>query len=333
MANIKNIPPFAAAVLTLLLAACASAPKAEMPSIVSKDGAKLYEFRVGNSKYLLNPEEGAQVLTWNYTRPDGSVRKILHWPEGAVRGSFGTTPAVYGGAPVFFPFCGMSHDGAKPNFWKAPDGRSLPMRKFGFVDNGKFEVVSFSNDGILLKFIQNDDSRKSYPFKYDFYVRYRFGEKSYRTELILRNNDDIALPWGPGYHPFFNMPWVAGTKHADYRQIVDCAAAYLVLNDKGLLRPVAFDDMSFGNASTARIHADLRSPCVKIVCDKSDEEITMILNGGKLEPYFCLVNWGIPDKTPFWAAEFWVVPPFAAGRNAPKVAPHSTGVYSVEIRR
>ena len=313
------------------VSACVSREPSAKLSIVSRDGAKLYEFSVGNSTFLLNPEEGAQVLSWNYKRADGSVRKVIYWPDGVVRGSFGTEPSVYGGAPVFFPFCGMSHDGQKPNFWKSPDGKILPMRKFGFSDNGRFEIVSVSDSDILLKFAENDYSKKAYPFKYDFFVYYKFRGDSYRVEFRLVNKGEIAIPWGVGYHPFFAMPWIDGTKHSDYRQIVDCAAAYLVLNNDGLLRPVAFDSMSFGEKSTARIHSSLRSPLVSVVCSKSDEKISLLLNDGKLDPRYCIVNWGIPDETPFWAVEFWGVPPFAAGRNAPTVAPKSTEVCSLEI--
>ena len=40
---------------------------AESPRVIQKDGAKLYEFRVGDSEFLMNPEEGALLITVHTT--------------------------------------------------------------------------------------------------------------------------------------------------------------------------------------------------------------------------------------------------------------------------
>jgi len=319
-------------VAMIALVACPSAEKNEKTSlnIISKDNAKLYEFNVGKSRYLMNAQEGALLMKWSVKNDDGSIREVIHWPEGAVRGTIDT---VYGGAPIFFPFSGMSHSGNKPNFWNSSTGEELPMRKFGFSDNGKYEVVSVSPTEITLKFIECEYSKKAYPFKYEFYVNYKFTPTSYKVSMKLKNKDSIAIPWGAGHHPFVAMPWNKGEKHADYYIDFDCASAYYVNNNGGYLIPTNFENKRCDNHQmAARIHADLQSPIVNIRSKSGKGDLQMIINNGKIEPTFVLVTFGRVDKTPFWAVEPWMVTPFSAGRHAPKIPAGEDGNFCVELK-
>ncbi len=315
-----------------MFAACQSEKscvRADLPVISQKDGAELYTFKVGNSTYIMNPREGALLLSWDIKKANGENRSVIYAGENVVRGAIET---IRSGAPVFFPFSGMSFADGKPNQWKSVSGEILPMRKFGFADNGNFEIVSVSGDEILMKLIQTDYTKKQYPYKYDFYVHYKFAPKSYKVTLKLDNYEDFPLPWGVGYHPFLTVPWNKGEKHADYRQVIDCATAYYVDNNNGKLIPTDFKDQSFASKKASRIHACLQSPIIKVGPKHGREDITFILNDGKLLPTMALVNFGNPDKSPYWAVEPWAVLPFAAGRNAPEVQPHSSDTFTVELK-
>ncbi len=301
---------------------------ANSPIITQKDSAELYTFKVGDSTYVMNPKEGALLLSWDIKKSNGENRSVIYAGENVVRGAIET---IRSGAPVFFPFSGGSFADGKPNQWKSVSGEVLPMRKFGFADNGNFEIVSVSGDEILMKLIQTDYTKKQYPYKYDLYVHYKFAPKSYKMTMTLDNHEDFSLPWAPGYHPFITMPWNKGEKHDDYRQVVDCTTAYYVNNDKGYFIPTDFKDQSFGTSRTARIHAYLKSSIVKIGPKHGKEDITMIINDGELWPTMTIVNYGVPDKTPWWAVEPRVVT-FAAGRNAPEVPAHSSDTFTVELK-
>ncbi len=332
MKILKNIK-YVSALLALVVAGCAGVSQKENAklNIISKDGAKLYEFNVGQSRFLMNPEEGALLMRWQVKNPNGEVRDVIHWPsEDIVRGNINT---VLGGAPVFFPFCGISSADGKVGFWKTPKGDVLPMRKFGFADNGNYKVVSVSPTEIVMQFVESDYSKKSYPFKYEFFVHYKFTPTSYKMSLRLKNNDSIAIPWGVGCHPFVTIPWNKGEKHSDYKLDFDCASAFYVNNAEGYLIPTDFENKRCDNQKmAARIHANLRSPVVNI-CSKSGKgDLTMIFNDGKLEPTFALVTFGKVDKTPFWAVEPWSVTPLSAGRHAPKVEAGKDGTFNVELK-
>ncbi len=314
-----------------LLVSCQSQTqvRADSPVISQKNGAELYSFYVGNSTYVMNPKEGALLLSWDIKKPDGSTRSVVYGEKDVVRGSIET---IRSGAPVFFPFTGMSFADGKPNQWKSVSGEILPMRKFGFADNGKFDIVFASGNEILMKLVQNDYTKKSYPYKYDFYVHYKFSPKSYKMTMKLDNYEDFPLPWGVGYHPFFTAPWNKGEKHSDYRLHVDCTSAYYVNNAQGTLRPTDFKDNTLKKEISTRIHGGLQSGIVKIGPKHGREDVTMIINDGKVSPNFVLVNFGQPEKSPYWAVEPWAVPPFAAGRNAPEVPAHSSDTFTVEVK-
>ena len=317
--------------LLAVLGAVHTAAAQDSPNIISKDGAKLYEFNVGKSRFLMNPEEGALLMSWHVKRADGSERSVIYWPEnGPVRGNITT---VHGGAPIFFPFSGISFADGKANMWKTPTGQVCPMRKFGFTDNGKFEIVSVSADSIVVKFVHCEYSKEAYPFDFDLFVSYKFSPKSYTMEMKFQNKSDIALPWGAGCHPFVTMPWNKGEKHSDYRMLLDNDSACYVDNAKGVLLPVdELKEKCFGNiAMQGRIHTGLKSGILKVGPKNGKEDITFIINDGKVGPTFTLVNWGKPDETPFWAVEPWMVAPLSAGNNAPTVPAHGEGVFKVEV--
>lgn len=319
----------------LMCASCAGkkgcAACAESPRIIHKDGAKLYEFRVGDSEFLMNPEEGALLMSWKVRRADGSFREVVYWPkDGPARGNIET---VKGGAPIFFPFSGISFAGGKANMWKTPTGEIRPMRKFGFTDNGKFEIVGVCKNEITLKFVHSDYSKKAYPFDFDLLVNYKFTPKSYTMQMTFVNKSDIALPWGAGTHPYMAMPWRANTTHADYRLVVDCQEAYYVDNEKGVLIQADFKNKSFDNpAMAARIHTKLKSGVFKYGPKSGDDDVTITVNDGNAGPTFSLVTWGKANESPFWAVEPWMVTPLSAGNNAPTVAPHSNGIFKVEVK-
>ena len=316
--------------LCILTNACTSTSHNE-PKIYTKDGAKLYQFKTGNSTFLVNAEEGCLLMKWNILRADGSSRAILHWDENKVRGDITN---VLGGAPVFFPFCGISFADGKANMWKTPRGEVCPIRKFGFIDNGKFEVVKATNNELITRFIQTEETKKSYPFKYELTVHYKFYPKSYTVEIYLENKDNIALPWGPGHHPFFALPWNKGETHDDYRIWVDATHAWNIDNVNGKLIDTFFEkNSSLDNPKVSgRLYTRLSTPVAKIGPKHGKDDITLIINDGKADYRHCYVVNGIPNKTPYWALEPWAVPSLSAGKDAPVVHVGETGKFKVEVK-
>ena len=94
---------------------------------------------------------------------------------------------TFGGNPIIFPFPSTSFVGRKPDLWRTPRGDVRPMRRHGYAWDGKFEVVEVCENALKMKFIPDADARQAYPYDYNMYVRYRFFQRSFISEIILQN--------------------------------------------------------------------------------------------------------------------------------------------------
>jgi hypothetical protein len=50
-------------------------------------GQTLIRWRVGGSSFLALPEKGARLMNWSLEMGDGSVRDVVHWPDGIPQGA------------------------------------------------------------------------------------------------------------------------------------------------------------------------------------------------------------------------------------------------------
>ncbi len=324
-----------AIVATLFLTSCGMKKYEESkPIIEEKNGVKLYKFKVGDSVFVMNPVDGARLMTWDVVPAKGESRSVVYWPKDAPVG--GNLEKVGGGASILFPFSGSSFVDGKPDIWKTPTGKICPMKKHGFANGGKFEVVACSGDSIDLKFVKDEYSKKAYPFGFDFYVSYKFFPKSYILEMTMENREDIDLPWGVGYHPYFTVPWKKGKTHADYRMLIDCNSAMYINNNNGEFTPANDfrENMSLDSKKpVARIHGDLRSGVVKFGLKDGSDDITIIMDDdAKSYSTATVVTYGKPMESPFWCVEPWIVPPASASKALQKVPARGQKTFKIEVK-
>src|SRR5690606_21833708 len=133
--------------------------------------------------------------------------------------------SVHGGNPILFPFAGRSFVDGEMGKW-VYEKKTLPMPLHGFAQAGDYELVDVRDSGfeVLLKPTETD--LLAYPFKYEFSVVYRFQELSFGVEFRLKNLDDKIIPWSPGHHFYFNLPWNPGAERKDYDIRIPAKKAY-----------------------------------------------------------------------------------------------------------
>ncbi len=299
--------------------------------IIEIDGAKILKFNVGPSSYLVNPEEGARLINWNISMADGGVRDVIYWPENAPL-SGADFPPTLGGMFIMFPFCGSSFVDGEAGLWKSPNGAVLPMQKHGYANQGKFQTVYCTDTDVKLRYIPAEDAKQAYPFDYTFEVFYKFNDLSFSCELILTNNGDEKIPWGAGLHPFFNMPWLAGTTRKDYRLIHDAKKGYYI-NTDGSYSPADISKNCFADEEIYnRLLTSFKTGIVKFGTKSGEEDITIRINGGgKPEGAITLVTWAKENESPYYCVEPWLSLPNSASNPAHFVAPNSTKSFSVDF--
>jgi galactose mutarotase-like enzyme len=299
-------------------------------------GQLLSRWRVGNSTFLALPEKGARLLNWNITLADGSVRDVLYWPEDA---DFTNIAKVRGGNPILFPFSGRCFDQGEIFFWRAADGVRRPIPIHGIARQGSYHVAHIDARGFTATFIPDAEAQTSYPFKYEFVVKYRFDPVGLSCELSLTNHGTEPLPWSAGHHFYFTVPWQEGTARSDHLIRIP-ATKRLRQDSTGHLVPgpaLQVEENLANPELNDTFHTALRSNEVVFGEKGRPGDVVVKLGVESVPPPDAtFVTWSLAPDSPFYCVEPWMGP-----ANAPEnkvglhwVPPGETGkfVVSVQVR-
>jgi galactose mutarotase-like enzyme len=123
-------------------------------------------------------------------------------------------PAIWGSsAPVLFPIIGSLKNGEF--LYK---GRTYSVPKHGFIRNNKELIVKQISDSIVEYSLKFDEvSLQSYPFKFEFFVRYKLEENAIIVEHEVINLDkESEMYFSLGGHPAFKCPINEKASYEDY---------------------------------------------------------------------------------------------------------------------
>lgn len=115
-----------------------------------------------------------------------------------------------GQAPHLFPAVCASLNGHVTY-----DGVEYPMKKHGIVRGAEFKVVELSPDAVTFENKWNEETLKSFPYKYTFRVTHRVSDVGFSTEYTVYGEDDMVFCLGG--HPAFNCPLPGGGEFEDYQ--------------------------------------------------------------------------------------------------------------------
>lgn len=302
---------------------------------IELNGHTIRKWQVGASTFLAYPEAGARLMNWFVTLPDGNFRDILYWPEDA---DLDDISKVRGGNPILFPFCARTYSKGEIGFWTDPEGQKRPMAMHGYARQGHFELDSLHEKGFLARFVPSAEAAEAYPFNYTFTVNYRFEELAVHVDFELHNQDTRPIPWSPGHHFYFNLPWHAGLTRADYQLHAPAKKFFRAQNTDGTLTPVKgiAEPISIADPTIIDlIRTGLKTREVSFGPKGGEEDI--IIQIGTNEPpapWTTLVTWTLAEDSPFYCVEPWMAPPNAAehGKGLNWVQPDKREVFSVVVR-
>ena len=301
--------------------------------IIKRNNVSLYRFGVGNSAFIVNPFEGARLLSWDIKNADSSVRSVIPWTNPDICGGRAMGD-VFGGNPVIFPFPSTSFVGRTPDIWRTPRGDVRVMRRHGYAWVGKFDVAYSSDTALKMKFVPEPECLEAYPYNYNMYVCYEFGETSFTCEMVLENKGDEPMPWGGGFHPYFTIPWVKGESKRKYRLITDASRSTYNVGDGTRYELKNLDKMSFGDGEmVGRILCGLKTGKLKIVREGGGAIDITINDNRKPDPSLVVVSWGKPrdGDGDFFAVEPWLAPPNCATKPLRFAAPKSTDTLKMRV--
>ena len=114
------------------------------------------------------------------------MREVIHWPEMPALDQ--PIAKVRGGNPILFPFSARTFDRGDIHFWRAPDGKRLPMPMHGFARQGTFELEHIDPQGFSARLRPTAEDREAFPFDYEFRVAYRFEPTALTCEFTQRTS-------------------------------------------------------------------------------------------------------------------------------------------------
>ncbi len=152
-----------------------------------------------NSRFSLKVKEMGAELTSLVSKETG---KEYIW--------CGDESIWYGQSPILFPIIGRLLDDKY-----VLDGQEYTMAKHGIVRKKPFEHLESTEDSLTFIQESDEDSLKSYPFKFQLIVKFQLTQNGLKVTHTVVNNDDKVMYYSFGAHPGFNC------EIGDYIEFVD----------------------------------------------------------------------------------------------------------------
>lgn len=217
-------------------------------------------------------------------------------------------PAYWTGrAYNLFPFIGRMYEGVFTY-----DGKTYPSRAHGLARYYEFALEKQTENSLTFLFLSSEDTKKEYPFDFEFRVTFILNENALTTEYTATNKDAREMLCAFGGHPGINIPFGKGTfeeyyldfgKKTDARRqllgpgdlfMADKSEPYPLVDGVKLpLRHDLFDHDA--------IILENSSGEVSVRCDKESRYVTMKYNEYPFigfwhacktdAPYVCLEPW------------------------------------------
>jgi aldose 1-epimerase len=217
------------------------------PAPAGQDGTVLVlEEAGGQARAEVWPANGFNCYRWQVAHA-GVTQDLLYADPQFFQGAKPTRSGI----PILFPFPNRIRDG---RFTWAGRTYELPLNDpggknaiHGFACRRPWRVVSRGADAasawVTGEFVGSRDAPEAlslWPADYLLRVTFRLEARALRITAQVENPDQVGLPFGLGYHPYFRMPLLHGDKPED--SLVQAAAEQLwVLSDslpRGDLAPV-----------------------------------------------------------------------------------------------
>lgn len=105
-------------------------------------------------------------------------------------------------APILFPICGR----VRNNEYRY-EGNTYTIRSHGFTKESEFTVETQTDTEVVMVLRDNEKTRASYPFAFEFRVRYALKGDSLVVEYAIHNPaEDVVLPASMGSHEGYACP-------------------------------------------------------------------------------------------------------------------------------
>ncbi|MBO5277429.1 MAG: aldose 1-epimerase family protein [Clostridia bacterium] len=247
------------------------------------------------------------------------------------------TEYLWQGDPAFwkdrahnlFPFIGRMYEGVFHY-----DGKEYPSRAHGLARYFEFALESKTENSLVFLLKDNEDTRKEYPFAFEYRVTFILNGTELVTHYEVTNTDDKTLICTFGGHPGINIPFGEGVfedyylefseKKAVTRQLLDETDSFMA--EKSV--PYELVDgtkIPLRHELFTHDAVILENTCgeVAIKCDKESRYVSMKYSDFKFIGFWQVAK----PEAPYVCLEPWDALPAVAGKIVDlETKPHMTHV-------
>lgn len=209
-----------------------------------------------------------------------------------------------GQAPILFPIVGrLIEDKYTLN------GIEYELVKHGFARKTEWEFVENKENSISFRLSENEDTLKSYPFKFDLVVKFTLESNRLTVSHEIINRDNKKMYFSIGAHPAFNCAIgdklvfdkveTLSTEKIDLEKSLRLAEKFPLLKDETDI--IITNDIF---KEDALILSGVKSECVTLKSDSHSREVRFNLGNAPYlgiwakpgAPYVCIEPWyGVND--------------------------------------
>lgn len=240
------------------------------------------------------------------TQAGAQIKSVISKSDG-VEHMWNGNPEVWKyHSPVMFPYAGKVKDGKIVIRGKVVE--NAPQH--GFHRISTHELVSHSQDCVVLALSANEQTMALFPYSFRFLSTFRLEGESICHTLTVENTDCEPFTFGTGYHPAFAIPFDSSHKAKDYElRFSDMESPLCLEAPTGLLngkyyslgtniRTIPITEGMFNTGSHCMVN--LRSTTLGIY--EKDSGRAVVCN---IEPFpYCLI-WSQPGMPQFVCIEPW----------------------------
>ena len=255
-----------------------------------------------------------RFLKLTFSPLGGELRSIINKNNGKEYLWQGNPEYWTGRSPNLFPIVGRVKEGK----YKAGNSVYSIKSPHGFVRISELQTREKTDQTIVFGISSSKETRESYPYEFDFTVRFTLIENKFTVKYTVKNTDDKKIYFSVGAHPGFNLPINDGENFEDYSIVFenDCTPNEVICDNcfiTGEKRPfklledriIPLRHNLFDN--DAIILSDLQSRKLKVCSDRSENSITVEFNDFEYlgiwhkplteAPYICIEPWnGLPSE-------------------------------------
>lgn len=115
---------------------------------------------------------------------------------------------------VLFPICGAPAEDRI-----TVDGKDYPMPPHGFAPTAEFEISAQSEKSVTFVLKSNEETKKAYPYDFEFYVTYTLKDSSIDVCYRVENKTVGTMFFSFGSHEGYNCPEGLGNYEIHFEKL------------------------------------------------------------------------------------------------------------------